>query len=569
MEIKNFTVSPTIAAFMVLIVAVLGVGLVVTGYDIQTGGVTAQQALLPETVPSADDTDSASELTIHYPKGWQATPLGNGYVFNADTDNLTVQIVVDPRSFDQLISNYNPSRLVNKPDAYTNPLYSDLRGQSYTLTEGREPGQPEVLTDVVVLELPDGRSIEGRMTVNANAISRHRKTFGFMLQSLEVSLLPQITLDARDSLAPLPLTQTAENTGTVVNLSYPDGWMTEAVNDAGVYGLKVTSEDGTELLVFLLDPEITAAHLGVQTQEITPENILLGYQQTLAGSYVAQPTIAATFGETAGARLIARGEAGTLNAREFGVFEYADDLYLSYVLTANIANLQATIATADAILHSVQHNPLTLGNLPARGSIDPLAFASETATLASAGMTFSYPDGWTADVTRDPVIALIQGDAAPIQFLVGPPDLVVQAFNLPSMDTITPQAIADVLAESTHVAVPVSDYKVGGYTGVVFAIFGQMPPGQRPEAFNVVEVSILNLPTGDLLVGLISTEPSELPQLQATIDAIIASIQLEGIEASTEAEPDTTDVEGGTTEDEAATDGDETSQTGETAQIIG
>lgn len=563
MENKNFTLSPAVTAYVALIVVVLGVGLVVTGYDIRTSGVTAQQALLSQVVPVADDAETASELTIHYPEGWEATALDNGYIFNADEDDATVQIVVDPRSYDQLATNYNPERLYNDPKAYKNPLYSELAGSTYTVSEGREPGEPEVLTDVVVLELPDGRSLEGRVTANANAISRHRKTLNYMLDSLEVSLLPQITLEARDSVEPLALTQTSADNGTVVNLSYPDGWTAEAINDGGVYGLLTTAEDGTSLQVFLLSPAITGAHLGVQTEETTPEVILSAYQGTLAGSLIAQSAAAGTFGEANGARLLTRGEVGTTTASEHGVFEYSDGLYLSYVLTAEVANLQAAVATADAILQTVEHNPLVLGDLPARDTVEPLPFAAETATLASAGVTFNYPDGWTTDASGDPVLVMIQGEAAPIQFLVGAPDLVVQAFSMPAMEAITPQAIADVLVGNSTVAVPVAPYTIGDYTGVSFAIFGQVPPGQHPDTFNVIEVGILELPTGDYVVSLISSEPANLPQLQATTDAILANLQLEGVEASTETDTEADTGETDTPQGQEAP-ADETSSEGET-----
>lgn len=576
MENKNFTLSPAVAAFVVLIVAALGVGLVVTGYDIQTGGVTAQQALLSQVVPVADDAEAASELTIHYPEGWEATALDNGYIFKADEDEATVQIVVDPRSYDQLATNYNPDRLHSDPEAYNNPLYSELAGSSYTVSEGREPGEAEVLTDVVVLELPDGRSLEGRVTAGANDLGGYRKTLDYMLDSLEVSLLPQITLEARDSVEALALTQTSEDNGTVVNLSYPDGWTAEAMNDSGVYGLQAVAEDGTALQVFLLSPSITAAHLGVQTEETTPEAILNAYQGSLAGSLIAQPTAAATFGEASGARLLTRGEVGTTTATEHGVFEYSDGLYLSYVLTAEVANLQAAVATTDAILQTVENNPLILGELPARDTVEPLPFAAETATLASAGVTFNYPDGWTADASGDPVLVLIEGEAAPIQFLVGAPDLVVQAFSMPAMEEITPQAIADLLVGNNSVAVPVAPYTVGDYTGVAFAIFGQVPPGQHPDTFNVIEVGILELPTGDYVVSLISSDPASLPQLQATTDAILANLQVEGVEASTETDADTSatdtpegqeapagEAEGEAPADETSSDGTTESGDGE------
>ncbi len=573
--------SPSVYAFLVLILAFLLVGLYVSNRDLETAGVTAQDVLLPNVVPATDAEEGQfSELTIHYPDGWNVFSDGNGYTFTLQESEEPVEItfLINPSSVEQLVVDVNPAGVDGSIVDYRNPLFSEEDGARYSVSRPGDPGQPDVIVDNVLLGLPDQRTVRATLRATANTINDHREVFELMLSNLEVDPLPAVELVARDSVEAPELPNVADDLGTVVVVNYPDGWSAASGNELNVTGVfTVDEEAATQMNVFLLEPELTPLSLGLQAgpEEMTPTAVLDMYQATLPGSLVVQAVEPATLGGYEGVRMVQRLPTELDRVREVGIFAYNDELYLSYSLTTVADSLGDGMATADAMLATVAVNEATYA-VPARDEAEPLAL-EQSATSVATGITYQVPESWLTDASRDPLLSFTTEAATVIFVAAEPESMAVDILQLPDTSDLSPMGLVDqflgILTESGQIAgeplQPATVHQAGDFEGASFVTAASLLPGQVWPV-NVIEFGIMELPDGRLLTYQIIGANEEFAQLRATVDAIVASLEFADTDTEATNEEDTdesadeAEVSDESVEEDDSTEAEETSGESET-----
>lgn len=558
MSNKNTTISPSIAAFAILIVAFAVVGLYVKGLDIKTEGVTAQEVLLPNVAPAAEDAVD-SDISLRYPQAWAVSQtLTNGFLVQpldeekAASTAISVQIVEQP--LNQVMAGLKDQDPNIDFEAYPNPIDPILDGQKYTFTqEATQPNTPRITNDIILLALADGRTVQGVLQASANDIGSYRKTFEMMLSNLDVTLVAPIEVPARDTVAAPELTSNIDSTGTIVSLAIPADWQAlpiASASAAGVSASPTASETATELQVFLLDPATTAVNLGIADplEDTSPAAILERYK-VVNGVRLVEDVTASTLNGHDGAKLITRDGASN-NISEVGIYPYSDGVYLSYILRSTVDNLPQDFAVADAILASV-----TEISLPEVGNPDTSLAAelSESHTGVLTGISLNYPSGWIVEDSPNGPVMNVQPNAplaSAVTILVTTPEDTLTQFQVASASELSPNTVIEAILSTIPAEVllrPISDYQAGDYTGKTFAIRQGGVAGQVPQ---LVEVAIVGLPDGRYLSLISSTLlDAASVEFRATVNAIIASVELNTSESTDEgAETDTSSEDTDTSE---------------------
>lgn len=548
-------ISPALAAFGVLIIAFLGVGLYVNQRDIRTEGVTAQQELLPRVIPAEGDEEAqaASDVTVHYPATWEVgNDLTNGFQLhptdaqNSATSSIEVQVV--DQSFDSYAEQLQTENPNADFDTYSNSIDPSLPGRRYSVTLEQSAGEPRVTTDTVVLALPDGRSLRASLKANTNAIDGYRDTFELIVRNLDVRMLQQVEVPARNAVAAPELTNVSDDNGTVVSLTVPADWTSEVLANTSAYGLSVTpdsEESNTDLQVFLLSPELTVLNLGVAEPiaEPTPGAILEAYKAA-TNPRILQDVTPNTLNEQEGATLLERVPGSASRVTEVGVYPYSDRVWLSYKLNTDAANLASDLATVDAILGTVEYISL-LAEMPAPDLANAPAL-TETTHSEELAITFAYPEGWIPQLSPPSTVFAIQpNEEQPLLVVtaaIGTPQETADLLQIQPEGELTATSILEAFRDRAFapdmILQPISEYVAGDYHGVSLIALDPAAsvPGQRPEAPRLYEFGIVELPDGRLLTFLPTSPVDQFAEARAITQAFIQSIQVGDATSSEETE---------------------------------
>ncbi|NDJ84862.1 MAG: hypothetical protein GYB66_03160 [Chloroflexi bacterium] len=359
---NSLTISPAIAAFVVLLAAFLVVGVYVTDLDINTEGVTAEESLLPNTFSS----DTAG-FSGRYADNWRLSDTdaaelgpvsGPALAFQTDAeDNDAARITIARvnRPLDIVAEQMAQSIQVitEGPEAYASGE-SDA-GQRFRVRLDNEqmPGQPDMLAEYILVEAGDGEAtLVGRLRANANTLPDHLRTFELMMASLEVIEIEAATVPEGE---PLALTQTGQEEQLGVQVSYPEGWTQLPDQAPNEIGFQSQANPDTLVQFFIDTPaNVGATILGPQfvvENSITPEDFLTQFLTNIRADIAVIGPQAYTAGEYTGQFAVL--ELPDL-AATFAVGPYDEDRFVVFIAQSPLDQEGDVIATAFAMLESLQ-----------------------------------------------------------------------------------------------------------------------------------------------------------------------------------------------------------------------
>lgn len=196
----NLNISPAAVAFVVLAVVMGLVGLYVTSQDINTSGVTADEARLPLNINNTE-----TGISVSYPEDWRATVEGGRLVLQprAEGDDI-VRVELEHRFA-------NPATVLAAVDGVNvepETLENDaLNGQTFTTTAVIN-GEP-VDVRYTAFETDFGDTFLATLTTTEGNLDEYERDFELMLGTVEYAL---------------SLTRTAARPETRLAVTYPRTW---------------------------------------------------------------------------------------------------------------------------------------------------------------------------------------------------------------------------------------------------------------------------------------------------------------------------------------------------------
>lgn len=210
----NLNISPAAVAFVVLAVAMVLVGLYVTNQDIETTGVTADEARLTLRTENAE-----TGLAVRYPEAWEAAADGDALTIRPRATDTDVAIINLAHRFTSI--EVALAELIAGRDVTAEPLELEgITGQTFTMTEQLSGETVDVRYAVFENEADD--VFVGTLTTTAGNLSEHERDFELMLPTVDYLLsltnlavrenvnfaipYPQIWTDQRNLQAPDAIT---------------------------------------------------------------------------------------------------------------------------------------------------------------------------------------------------------------------------------------------------------------------------------------------------------------------------------------------------------------------------
>jgi hypothetical protein len=301
--------------------------------------------------------------------------------------------------------------------------------------------------------------------------------------------------------------------------------------------------------MYLLSPSLTAQGvLGLQqVLDNTPEGILNTLIAPGDASQIILSTTALTVGEHDGAYIIIRGVADG-SVAEIGILNYAEDLYLSYILSTSTANLPSAQAAADAMVQSVEYtvpsavaaSEIELDTLEG-GEALPL---TQSVYIVAADLSLRYPEAWQAQATAEsPSVNLTDVETgAQVQiFVIAAQEFASQFQMDPSLISTTTalEAIAATV-QAENVVQQIQSHMIGDYVGDNVILLFPPDPGLLDQA--MVEVGIMELPNDQYLLYQAFGTVDGFANLRATVNDIVLSIE-SGDTTTEDASSDTEDTD--------------------------
>ena len=282
---ENKNLSPAVAAFIGLLVAILAIGLYVTDRDIETQGVTAQEAILNQSISNPLYT----ELAVRYSDKWDGSfnTTQSAYFFSLrDDPTVQIRMALDERSIDEIAAQFD-----QEPSTYRNEFDTSQVGQKFTLTEALSPNE-SITSDFVFVPFDDEHNLTGFLTSPTSNVAQHRKTLDLMLSS--------VTLSSFDALE---LTETFTSEANGVEFQYPAEWLVS--DTAQTNGTVLTSisggEESTFQMLMLAFPDEFFQTQGVENSPSglmqallaneTPDNYIIAPAEITLGEHVGQNAV--------------------------------------------------------------------------------------------------------------------------------------------------------------------------------------------------------------------------------------------------------------------------------------
>ncbi len=273
--------SPSVAAFVVLIAAMLLVGLYVADLDLDTSGVTAQQELLPLFAQQG-----SHNFTVSYPNRWeheavqdvfavsttdqQVPVIGPSYMEFTPEDadeTVVISITLSPLSVDEvatIFDNLDREEVASALEDYVTP--GGAEGKTITTVLSNPIGQPRLMEFWAVVPADESGSYVGRLIANEHELSQYEATLGTMLDTVE-----PFEVD---------LTITREGFGSI---EAPYGWQTVPEGQSSLI-VEVYPADRSQSIGFdVLPLSELATGLGTPeayTSGMTPEEFLESFAAT-------------------------------------------------------------------------------------------------------------------------------------------------------------------------------------------------------------------------------------------------------------------------------------------------
>lgn len=281
---QRSNMSAQLVPFVVLLIAILGVGLYVADLDLRTDVKSAEQSQLPFVAVS-----SSTGLTLNYPDGWtvEETQEG-GLVFTPDDRDEDDELLrIDFQVTDQVLDEataasgdveFEPFRLRNTPRAAV--------AFKQELPEQTSPGRPERINYVILVESGDERIIRGVLDTNENDIDNYQEHFEGMARSARIEERSLASFEGVSG----------------ISFSYPDNLTVQ--EQQGVIQIQLSDNPQPVQIVPGTPQEFAAQLIQTQPEEYTVETVMqqLFAELPAAGLTVAEEPTEQTYGELSGMR---------------------------------------------------------------------------------------------------------------------------------------------------------------------------------------------------------------------------------------------------------------------------
>lgn len=360
-------ISPSVAAFIGLLVAMLLVGLYVADLDLDTTGVTAEEEKLPLTA-----SDPAVPIAVRYPARWeyvvfddvlavrtsgnQLTQIAStapGLEFSPidDDDATRISIIPSGATVEEVATTLGnlSGEVVNDLDDYVSPAGAE--GKSVTVVDSTPIGLPRILVKYVVIPAEQEGSYVGRLRADENVLSNYATTFDLMLDSVEPFEIEPFELAA---------SHTQPGLGTI---GYPEGWVPVVEQSSSTQVLfQGSGQEAARLTILSL--EDLGAFLGLPTAlptESTPMEIVGAFaanEQPGIGVVTSPQSFAVGDDEGASIVIELEQQSGAVIYLGFGITKLVDDnwavLLMQTPSSGRVAQMEQTIV---AMVQSFNYEP--------------------------------------------------------------------------------------------------------------------------------------------------------------------------------------------------------------------